>query len=268
MSGFSADWLALREPYDARARNRDVLSAVAAAFSALPSMNIVDLACGTGSTPRALAQLLPRRQNWKLVDNDLGLLARAANISYPHATITTATVDLSRDLEVVLDGAVDLVTASALFDLVSAQWLDRLISEAAIRNLPIYGALNYDGRISFTPAHTYDATMIAAVNDHQRIDKGFGPALGPIAPDRAMSRLKAAGYSVVHGPADWLLAPQDRAIQIALLDGWAGAVRELQALPLAEIMAWLTHRRDCVAIAQTSVRVGHVDFFAMPIGRR
>ena len=71
---FSADWLALREPYDARARNRQVLASVAAAFSDQSAIIVVDLACGTGSTLRALAGHLPPRQNWRLCDNDLGLL--------------------------------------------------------------------------------------------------------------------------------------------------------------------------------------------------
>jgi len=79
MSGFSAEWLALREPYDGRARNRDVLeSVVAAAAEAGNAVGVVDLACGTGSTLRALAPRLPPRQDWRLVDNDLSLLARAA----------------------------------------------------------------------------------------------------------------------------------------------------------------------------------------------
>jgi len=59
MSGFSADWLSLREPYDLRARSTKVLDAVAAALAPLPTLTIVDLACGTGSTLRALAPHLP-----------------------------------------------------------------------------------------------------------------------------------------------------------------------------------------------------------------
>ena len=47
---FSAQWLALREPYDLRARNPQVRDAVAASFTGAPSLRIVDLACGTGST--------------------------------------------------------------------------------------------------------------------------------------------------------------------------------------------------------------------------
>jgi hypothetical protein len=77
MSGFSAEWLALREVYDLRARNPAILDAVTAALEPLSSVRVVDLASGTGSTVRALSPLLPARQNWKLIDNDLGLLARA-----------------------------------------------------------------------------------------------------------------------------------------------------------------------------------------------
>ena len=62
---FSADWLALREPYDARARNAEVLASVAAAFSDQSAISVVDLACGTGSTLRAIAPHLPPRQNWR-----------------------------------------------------------------------------------------------------------------------------------------------------------------------------------------------------------
>ena len=48
MSGFSADWLVLREPFDARARDPAVLDAVTASLKAYRSIRIVDLACGTG----------------------------------------------------------------------------------------------------------------------------------------------------------------------------------------------------------------------------
>ena len=115
MSGFSADWLALREPHDRRARNVEVLDAVVTAFASHISLNVADIGCGTGSTYRVLSPRLPSTQRWRLYDNDLSLLARAAG----PANVTTLPLDLSRDLEAALDGAVDLVTTSALLDLVS-----------------------------------------------------------------------------------------------------------------------------------------------------
>ena len=76
---------------------------------------------------------------------------------------------------------VDLVTTSALLDLVSAEWLERLAVEAAARRLPVYAALTYQGSASLDPAEPFDLEVIAAVNRHQRRDKGFGLALGPEA---------------------------------------------------------------------------------------
>jgi len=268
MSDFSVDWLTLREPYDARARNRDVLDAVAKSMARFSSLSIVDLACGTGSTLRALADHLPGRQNWKLVDNDLGLLARAADTAHPRAIVTTAAVDLARDLEAALDGAVDLVTTSALLDLVSDRWLERLAVEIAARKLPLYAALTYDGRLTLSPTDVSDAAILAAVGEHQRRDQGFGPALAHAAADRAITWFKTVGYSVVHGFSDWMIEPKDDEMQRAIFESWAGAAREVGHSSKDEISAWLQRRHDAVTRGTSSIRLGHVDLFADPIGLR
>jgi hypothetical protein len=266
---FSASWLTLREPFDRRARNTAVLDAVAAWAADRSSVAVVDLACGLGSTLRAITGRLPTRQSWRLVDNDLSLLARSASLSRPpDLTVTATPVDLARDLEAALDGPVELVTTSALLDLVSPEWLDRLVTETAARRLPIYAALSYDGLATIEPTDTFDAAVIESVNRHQRRDKGFGPALGPEAAATAPSRFEAIGYQVVQGSSDWVFGPKDSEIQTEVLTGWAAAVREMGELSIGDIISWLARRRDHLAAGRSAMRVGHVDFFAAPIATR
>jgi hypothetical protein len=266
MSGFSAAWLAQREPYDLLARNVDVFSAVAASFKRLAMLRIVDLACGTGSTVRAMSPQFTSRQNWRLADNDRALLADVANMSTPKdVTVSTVAIDLSRDLEAALEGAVDLVTTSALLDLVSETWLERLVAEIAPRSISLYATLIYDGRIVLAPLDPLDAAIVAAVNAHQRTDKGFGPALGPAAAAAAIARFESLSYSVIQGASDWVVGPDDHDMQLEVLAGWAGAARETGNLAKADTATWLTRRRDAVVAGRSSIRVGHVDFFATPM---
>jgi hypothetical protein len=267
MSGFSAEWLKLREPYDQRARNAAVLDAVLDLLAGQPSVAIVDLACGTGSTFRALSPRIKTRQTWRLVDNDLSLLARVPP-SWSGITVTAALVDLNRDLEAAFDGPADLVTTSALLDLVSADWLNRFAVEAAAHRLPVYAALSYDGRAELAPSDPLDSRIIDAVNCHQRKDKGFGPALGPSAAQAAIAAFERVGYAVTHGLADWEFGPQDREIQTEVLSGWAAAAREIRDPPRPEIVDWLKRRRALIADGRSSVRVGHVDLLARPTGTR
>jgi SAM-dependent methyltransferase len=269
MTGFSAEWLALREPYDAQARNAAVLDAVTALFKTLPSIRIVDLACGTGSTLRALGPRLAAPQNWRLVDNDLSLLGRATAMTAPaRIKIEGVPLDLNRDLEAVLDGPVDLIVTSALLDLVSEVWLERLVVETVARSIPVYAALSYDGRVELGPTDPLDAAVAAAVNAHQTTNKGFGPALGPAAGAAAIEKFKQLGYSVVHGASDWVIGPQDCDLQMEIFAGWASAAREIGDLSLADTVSWLTRRRDLVGNGRSLIRVGHVDFFARPIATR
>jgi hypothetical protein len=266
---FSANWLSMREPFDRRARNATVLDAVAAWAAGRSSAAVVDLACGLGSTLRAVTGRLPPRQSWRLVDNDLSLLARTAPLSRPpELTVTATPVDLARDLEAALDGPIDLVTTSALLDLVSAEWLERLVTEAAARRLPVYAALSYDGLATIEPPDTGDAAVIDAINRHQRRDKGFGPALGPEAAATAPARFEAVGYQVTQGSSDWVFGPRDVEIQTEVLLGWAAAARDIDPASIGDLIAWLARRRQHLTAGRSAMRVGHVDFFACPIATR
>ena len=266
MNRFSANWLALREPYDLRARNPAVLDAAIAWCKDVFAIRIVDLACGTGSTLRALAPRIPGRQNWRLFDNDFDLVARVAAMAPPATITVTATpLDLGRDLEAALDGSIDLITTSALLDLVSESWLERLVVEISARSIPFYAAISHDGRIEIVPSDPFDTTIVAAVNLHQRTDKGFGPALGGTSASFAITRLKSFGYSVVHGTSDWVLEPHDCDIQMELFSSWAAAARQTGQVP-ADTVNWLARRSESVAAGQSSIRVGHVDFWAHQTG--
>ncbi len=268
MSGFSSEWLALREPYDQAARSRSVLDAAGTMFAGAPSVAVTDLGCGTGATLRAITDVLPKPQRWRLIDQDEVLLARAREATRAEGvTVETAAVDLARHLESAVGDAPDLVATSALLDLVSADWLDRLVATIARLQCPFYAALSFDGRVVLAPAAPDDDTIIAAVNRHQLTDKSFGPALGPSAAIAAPQRFRDFGFDVVTDRSDWRFAPADREIQSATLDGWAVAAREI-GVASSVVSAWLEARRTHLAAGRSEMTIGHVDFLARPIGRR
>lgn len=265
MSGFSVEWLTLRESYDVRARNPEVLGAAIARLKSKRAVRLVDLACGTGSTLRALSPRLPARQHWNLVDHDPRLLNAACASNFAgEVDVNAVPLNLNGDFEIVLNQPSDLITTSALLDLVSDAWLDRFARHVAARGLPVYAALTYDGRVELSPVDPTDAAIVGAVNAHQLTDKGFGPALGPSAPAAAISRFTTFGYEIVQGNSDWMIGSADRNIQIELLNGWASAASEMQSLPGREINDWLARRLRAVDQCASTMRVGHVDFFAAP----
>lgn len=262
---FSSEWLALREPADHAARNKDVLAAVAAHFAGKADLSITDLASGQGSTLRGVAPHLPPGQTWTLVDYDEELLDAAKTFPAPEGVeVVTQRADLNDDLEGVFALPADLVTTSAFFDLVSKNWLAHFVKEAARRKLPIYAALTYDGRMSCAPQDEHDAAAVAAFNRHQRHDKGFGPALGPTAAETAQRLFQASGYKVVTGASDWRLGAADTELQRQLIDGWHGAVAELKEMPGPALAAWLKARMAAIDGGKAELIVGHVDLFAVP----
>lgn len=256
---FSEPWLALRAGFDTAARSRDVERRLAAWSTARAAatgrpLAVVDLGAGSGNNRRHLAPRLPVDQAWTLVDADDALLA-AAHAGDP--AITVRRIDLAADLDAALPEGTDLIAASALIDLVSAEWLERLVARADLIGAALLMVLTYDGRTAWQPPDPLDARVLELVNRHQRSDKGFGPALGPHA---GSILAKLAGDRLVQAPSDWSIGPDDRAMRAALVEGWSSAAIEMSPGEAVEVTAW--HDRSIDRFAQ--ITVGHLDQLVLP----
>ena len=92
-----------------------------------------------------------------------------------------------------------------------------------------------------------------------RFDTRIGPALGMRAAGAAETSFEAHGYELRVATSDWLIAPKDRAMQEALLDGWLGAALEIAPESRAALTSWHGRRRAHVLAGRSSLTVGHVD---------
>jgi SAM-dependent methyltransferase len=258
MIRFDAGWLALREPADIASRSEAFARQISASMANRVPARVLDLGAGTGSNFRYLSRFLPDDQRWLLTDHDAELLTGARREeSGPNGRLESRIVDLANIEE---NGALfenrDLVTASALLDLVSDAWLRRVCERCR--------ALTYDGCIRCTPVHHFDETIAALVNRHQRSDKGFGPALGPGATTAAANHLWALGYEVGVTPSNWNLTPDQHALQRELIGGWSHAAAEMRPDEAAAIDAWRLRRLTDVDRGRSFLTVGHQDLIGLP----
>jgi hypothetical protein len=290
MSGFSAEWLALREPVDHRSRNLTLQAQVIQFLGQIKaidsgSIHITDLGSGTGSNLRALAPYFGVQQSWTLVDYDVDLLqsARASLIAWADSVVSanegkltrTASgliqpltitknsntiaiefrcVDLVHDYQTILDKPADLITAAAFFDLVAEPWLAQF---CAALTQPLYTVLTYNGIEKWSPPEAIDADVLCAFHAHQSTDKGFGAALGPRAAEHLQSLLQGKGFTTVCAPSPWCMDYRDRALIEQLAQGTARAVREMGTLPNAAVNQWEHMRRNVM-----QCEIGHDDLFA------
>lgn len=279
-------WLRLREPCDVAARSEELTRAIADTLPVGEPVCILDLATGEGSNIRYLVDQLPGPQHWLAVDRSATLLRglRERMSSWGEEREYTVRTDGERcrlrgaDIECDVErrqvdlGALDrhdifagrhLVTASALLDLVSTQWLQALVAHCRKEGASALFTISYNGDFSCAPAEAEDGLVRDLMNEHQKTDKGLGgPAAGPDAVACAVRCFAEAGYHVQCEPSDWALGPAEQDVQRALVDGWAEAATEIAPDRTSTIADWRRRRLAHVEAGRSRVIVGHDDLAA------
>lgn len=286
---FEPDWLDLREPFDAAARNPELAEALMRHLDEKARPRFLDLGAGTGSLTRWLGHFLERPHSWVLADADAELLSRAFDtmmdaaeamgwkatwpqkkallVHSPHGAwrIEGILANLAEGLNRLPWEGVDAVTCSALCDLVSERWLERLAAILARRKLPFYATLNVSGRERFSPPLPGDALVARGFLRDQRRDKGFaGLALGPDAPAAIARVFAAQGYEVLRAPSPWIVPRQARDMAHELAMGHAEAALRHERREAARIREWAEIRGEQADEGQLAVRVEHQDVLCLP----
>lgn len=286
---FSDQWLTLREPTDHRARDAQLTHAAdqwlvrrAATNQSLDTRpfetrrTVVDLGCGSGSNLRYLAPRLQGAQQWRLIDHDAGLLAQArqrceslASADGQPIHLETDQLSLTTAWQHGLEGA-DLVTASALFDLLTADALEAMADACQRSGCAVLFALSIDGLIRFHDASGSalydddDRFMLAALQAHQHRDKGGGPAVGGEAPRRLRESFHRRGYHIREAASPWRLGPESQPLAEALMAGWRQALHEHLPQQRDRVDQWHGRHLDDLRRGRVTLTVGHRDLLATP----
>jgi len=277
---FALDWLRQREPLDHSARamvlTLDLASWAEQTLASLApqsALEIVDLGSGAGSNLRYLAPRLPVAQRWLLVDHDPQLLAAAVASSAAvvgangsPVTVETRLFDLRRLPEpsgVVAD-APQLITASALIDLVSEDWLRMLVDWVVACRAALLVVLSVDGWAVLPDQHPDDAAVRAAFNAHQRGHGPFGRGLGPDAVAVLQQSLSAHDYTIRTATSAWRIDRRHAEVQRALIQGWERAASDQEPGQRMRFQAWRDWHLQNVGRSEHAMVVGHLDLLALP----
>jgi trans-aconitate methyltransferase len=265
----SRRWLALREPADAAARDRDLVERLARALPVTRRQVIHDLGCGTGAMGRWLAPLLPGPQHWVMHDRDRDLLeVAAADLPGPAADGAVVTVeamqsDITRLNPGDLAGAT-LITASALLDLLTEEELARLVAACVGAACPMLLTLSVLGRVDLTPTDPLDRRVAAVFDAHQRRATDRGRLLGPDAVACAAEAFGRLGAEVLVRRSPWRLGASQADLVAEWFIGWVRAACEQQVELTAETGVYTRRRLTQATAAKLAVTVDHADLLVLP----
>lgn len=282
---FTIDWLSERFRFDCLARNKKVEQSCINYFQGQPVLSIVDIGAGHGSNFFYLFPKFTQHQNWTLVELNADLLEAAltrmaqfakAN-KYPCKRTGQTIIFKAGNKEIRIRGihasfmdlkqlirleATDLVTAGAVFDLLSITLFEQLAQQLINSNTPLLSTINYNG-MAFSPQAEKDAYFIQLYGAHMQREQSFGNSMGPECTSLMLAFFERNNISVKVGESNWEITPGDVKMHHHLLHYLENAISEIlfNQGEMVLFEQWIKEKKHLLETHLLNTNVFHQDLF-------
>ena len=287
-TGFDTNWLDERFSFDNKARNLNVEKTCFSHLNKKNNLKLIDIGSGSGSSCVYLMKKLPQNQKWTFIElnpnlakaslirlekvalDNNWLAHRSQNmliIEAPKKTIQIKVINASfLELDTLLDlSKVDLVTAAAVFDLLSKKMLQDFLNLLLANKVALLATINYAG-MAFHPAEVADIHFANLYGKHMLRPRDFGQSTGPNCSRVMMNFYQKKGIAAICGASNWLVRPTDKKMHHFLLQYFNDAIPEMltEEIEQVEFKQWMNKKNELLKSGKLQMEVFHFDIFAKP----
>ncbi len=282
---FDPSWLDERFAFDSAARNEVVEETLLSFTGKKEQLTIVDIGSGTGSNAVYFFDKFPYQQQWYFLELDplllryslsrLGAIAaqrkmetdldlNSLKVKGVTKKININTIcDSFLEIDKLLDlKSVDVVTAGAVFDLLSVQQFEdfaRLLHENGVALL---STLNYAG-MSFSDDDPLNNHYVDLYEQHMVRDQEYGHSLGKEVTNVMTDFYDKNKINYHIGKSVWNIHEQARKMHNFLFGFMEKAMQDMipDAFDFQQFEKWLTRKRELSKEEKLTIVVEHYDLF-------
>lgn len=281
-TNFTIQWLKDRFPYDSVARNKRVEQSCLDYYRDRKNISLLDIGSGTGASCIYFMEKWSASQIWTLVELNPALAAasieRIEDYAAQNGYVTQrgaqqlflqkeqkfVTVNVLQKSFLELDdfidwGSIDLVTATAVFDLLSKEMFADFIQPLIAHKIPLLATINYE-RMIITPDDYKSDLFSELYTAHMKRPQTFGVSMGGDSAYEMYQVFRNNGLSYKAGQSHWFIHQEDELMITYLLDYMTNAIPDLLDTDeeKAALTDWITQKKKEKNI---SIEVCHWDLF-------
>lgn len=281
-------WLAYRYACDVQARNPEIEHKFLEFFDHMHHLHITDVGAGTGANFRYYFNKIKQDQDWTFIEKDPHLihgchvcLEKFAHNHQYHLQ-QEGEMFLIRNEEKkarirIIQGSLDnieqltdlekadVVTANAVFDLVSFDQFDHLAGKLTRYEVCLLATLNYY-ETSFLPFSENDSRFMRLYHMHMKRPQSFGIAMGRDSSEEMLDLLAQHHMRIEQEGSQWHITRSNTTMQRFLLHFIDNAIRELSLADCERqaYLEWIKERKAQCHERALEIYVDHSDIFAYP----